>query len=287
VGVSALWTVLVPTIGQRRDYLCQMLDGLLPQVDAQGGKVNVLCYWDNGEVSIAAKKQALLEAADGEYISYVDDDDTVSKDYVAAIVAALASRPDYVGLKLQVYEDGRPFALSHHSLRHGGWIDTAADTPKLRRELRAHPELAGVLRRDITCANPMRADIARTAKFTGARGDPEDRMWASQLRDGGLLRTEVFVDRVLYHYWWAPSQSVWIQPTQTISTTDQAGRPWRPLQVASPHFAWHPASPLPQGDDTHGGDAGGDAHHRAGAHPDVEHQPADRRVRRHARRGRR
>lgn len=280
--MTVLWTILVPTIGQRRDYLCQMLDGLLPQVDSQGGRVNVLSYWDNGEVSIAAKKQALLEAADGEYVSYVDDDDTVSKDYVTAIVEALASRPDYVGLKLQVYCDGRPFALSHHSLRHGGWIDLAVDTPKRRREVLAEPELAGYLRRDITCANPMRTDIARTARFTAAKGQPEDRMWVGQLRDGGQLRTEVFVDRVLYHYWWAPSQSVWVQPTRTISATDPAGQPWRPLQVASPHFAWHPASPLPQGDAD-----GGDAHHRAGAHPDVEHQPPARRVRRHTRRGRR
>lgn len=281
--MSPTWTILVPALGQRGEYLCQMLDGLLPQVEAQHGRVKVLSYWDNGEVSIAAKKQALLDAVDTEYLSFVDDDDTVSKDYVTLVCAALASRPDYVGLKLQVYENGRPFALSHHSLRHGGWFD-AIDTPRARREaLKLPPELAGYLRRDITCANPMRTDIAQTAKFTVVGyGQAEDRAWVGQLRAGGLLRTEVFIDRVIYHYWWIPSMSAWMDPARQISAVDAAGNPWLPPQVDSPHFAWHPASPFPKGDPS-----GGVARYRPGTHPDVEHLAPARRMGRHGRLGRR
>lgn len=225
--VSPTWTILVPTLGQRRELLRQMLDGLMPQVDAHPG-VDVLAYWDNGEASLAEKKQALLEAARGEYISFVDDDDTVSDDYVSAIVEALRARPDYVGLKLQVYENGRPFVLSHHSLRHGGWINPGRP----------------YYRRDITCANPMRTDIARTARFDTERGRAEDVPWVTQLRNGGLLKTEVFIDRVLYHYWWVPAESAWQSPHSQIRPRDPAGQPWRPLTADSPHFAWHPASPL-------------------------------------------
>lgn len=256
--VSPTWTILVPTLGQRYESLCQMLDGLLPQVDAQGGRVKILAYWDNGESSLANKKQALLDATDTDYLSFVDDDDTVSDDYVSAIVEALESRPDYVGLKLQVYLDGAPFVLSHHSLSHGGWINEGAE----------------YFRRDITCANPMRTDIARTARFDiVSAGEAEDVPWVTQLR--GRLKSEVFVDKVLYHYWWAPSQSAWIQPDRQIRRADADGKPWLPLAVDSPNFAWHPASPLPEGDAR-----GGHAHHRAGAHEDVEHPaPADRVVR--------
>lgn len=252
--MTPTWTILVPTLGQRHELLCQMLDGLLPQVDAHPG-VKVLAYWDNGQVDIATKKQALLDACDTDYLSFIDDDDTVSDDYVAAIADALASDPDYVGLLLQVYKDGEPFALSHHSLRHGGWHDGGAE----------------YLRRDITCANPMRTSIARTAEFTGPpRGHAEDVHWVGQLR--GRLHTEVFIDRVLYHYWWVPAHSTWIEPAKQIKPVDPAGRPWQPIAVASPNFAWHPASPLPEGDAR-----GEDAHHRAGSHPDVEHRaPADR-----------
>src|SRR5678815_4205507 len=112
---AVTWTILIPTLGQRSEYLCQLLDGLLPQV-AKARGVKVLAYWDNGEVDIAHKKQALLDAADADYVSYVDDDDTVSPDYVSSIVEAMQFRPHMVGLKMQVYKDGRPYALSHHSL---------------------------------------------------------------------------------------------------------------------------------------------------------------------------
>jgi len=252
--VTPTWTILVPTLGQRGEYLCQMLDGLLPQVDRARG-VKVLAYWDNGEVDVATKKQALLEAADTDYVSFVDDDDTVSDDYVSAITKALALRPEYVGLKLQVYKDGLPYALSHHSLSHGTWLDVGADH----------------LRRDITCANPIRTDLARTAKFIGAPlGQPEDRHWVAQLR--GRLRLEVFVDRILYHYWWNPSMSAWVDPTAQIRRFDDNGDPWRPLDIGSPNFAWHPASPLPEGHPV-----GPPPRYRPGTHSNVEHPaPADR-----------
>jgi hypothetical protein len=227
--VSPTWTVLVPTLGQRRDLLRRLLDGLMPQVEIHGG-VKVLAYWDNGQVGIGAKKQALLDATDTDYLCFVDDDDTVSDDYVSAIAEALESEPDQVGLKMQVYENGRSWRLSHHSLRHGGWINDGAP----------------YFRRDITCANPIRTRIAQTARFDIASDQPEDVTWVNQLRAGGLLQTEVFVDRVLYHYWWVPLQSAWTNPAVQIRRTAPDGQPWRPLAVDSPRFAWHPASPFPE-----------------------------------------
>ena len=256
VSADPTWTILIATLGQRGEFLCQLLDGLLPQVAAARGAVKVLAYWDNGEADVATKKQALLDAADTDYVSFVDDDDTVSDDYVSAIRAALAYRPEYVGLKLQVYKDGRPYALSHHSLCHGGWLDGGE-----------------YLRRDITCANPIRTDIAKTASFIGPVPG-EDRRWVAQLR--GRLRLEVFVDRVLYHYWWSPSLSAWVNPAMQIDSVRADGSPWSPLDVDSPHFSWHPASPL-----TEGVVVVGPSRHRPGTHSNVEHRAPAARVDRH------
>ena len=70
--MSPTWTILIATIGQRRDLLARLLDGLLPQVDAAAGRVKVLAYWDTGELTrrygsaldaIAHKREKLLEAA--------------------------------------------------------------------------------------------------------------------------------------------------------------------------------------------------------------------------------
>jgi hypothetical protein len=225
------WTICIATLGQRREHLRRLLDVLMPQVDAAEG-VNVLTYFDNGETDLAVKRQALLDAVTSDYVCFVDDDDLVSDDYVTSILAAMTSGPDYVGFEVGVWKNGRRYGLSDHSLRHGAWSRDG-----------------DVYLRDITHLNPMRTTIAKTGDFTlTGRGGAEDRAWVDQIRAGGLLQTEVVIDRVLYHYLWVPDGSAWKRPDDRITAADRAGRAWRPLAVASPNFAYHPDSKLPPGD---------------------------------------
>jgi hypothetical protein len=222
------WTILIATIGQRRDLLARLLSGLLPQVDAAAGRVNVLAYWDTGEMTkrlgsalaaIAAKRQALLDAAKSDYVSWLDDDDWVADDYVASILEALDQRPDMVGFTMEVRKNGRPHQLGLLSLRHRRWSQSDD----------------GTYLRDITHANPIRTEIARTASFLDRRGGPEDVAWVAQLR--GRVRTEVVVDKVLHHYDWIESRSSWTVPGR-VHATDPAGNPWQRLEVDSPSFAY-------------------------------------------------
>jgi glycosyl transferase family 2 len=224
------WTILIATIGQRRDLLARLLDGLMPQVDAAGGRVNVLAYWDSGQLTrrlrsaldaIAHKRQALLDAAKSDYVSWLDDDDWVAEDYIASILEALDQRPDMVSFTMEVRKDGRPHQLGRISLRYGGWSQA--------------PD--GTYLRDITHANPIRAEIARTASFLKRGGGPEDVAWVSQLRAGGLLRTEVVIDKVLQHYDWVVERSSWTVPGRVVAR-DPNGQPWQRLEVDSPHFAY-------------------------------------------------
>ena len=224
------WTILIATIGQRRDLLARLLGGLLPQVAAAGGRVKVLAYWDSGEITkrlgtalgaIAFKRQALLDAATSDYVCSLDDDDWVSDDYIASILEALDQRPDMVGFTMEVRKNGRHHQLGLISLRYGGWSQT----------------VDGTYLRDITHANPMRTEIARTATFTDRHGGPEDTAWVGQLRAGGLLRTEVVIDRVLHHYDWVVDRSSWTAPRRVVATS-RTGKPWQRLEVDSPHFAY-------------------------------------------------
>lgn len=227
--MTPTWTILIATIGQRRAQLQRLLTRLMPQVDPYGGAVKVLAYWDNGETDLPAKRQALVEAVDTDYLCFVDDDDLVSDDYVSAIMDALAQGPDYVGFSMGVWKGGRRFRVSDHSLRHGGWG---------RHE--------DVYLRDITTSNPMLTKAAKAADFTVTpRGGAEDRAWADQIRASGMLRTEVVIDRILYHYLWVPADSAWRRPDDQITPKDLAGRDWRPPAAESPNFAWHPDSRLP------------------------------------------
>jgi hypothetical protein len=212
------WTILIPTLGQRRDLLARLLDVLMPQL-VEG--VDVLACWDNGETALSRKRQALVEAATGEYVCFIDDDDLVKPDYVSSIVAAIKEHPDYVGFLVDVYRDGEFYGAGSHSLEWGGWF--------------TRPD--GLMCRDVTHRNPMLKRIALTADFeVTPRGGSEDEPWANQLR--GRLQSQVMVPRVLYDLLWVPAQTAWDDPDRKVRPVDAHGRPWARIDVGSDRFAW-------------------------------------------------
>jgi hypothetical protein len=219
-------SILIATLGQRRDLLGRLLFGLMPQVEQAAGRVKVIAYWDNGDVDLATKRQTLVESCDTDYLCFVDDDDTVTDDYVVSVLAALDGWPDFVGLWMNVHKDGADHRLAELSLKHDHWYDGPTHYC-----------------RDITHENPLRTSIARRVDFREKDPDePEDSPWADKLRPLLAGASESMIDKVLYHYWWVPGQSAWGKRRIRIGPTDHRGKPWRPLPVRSQHFAWHPAS---------------------------------------------
>lgn len=223
MGDSPTWTILVPTLGERRPLFERLLAVLMPQVEEQHGAVKVLARWNNGTPGLPEIRQAMVEAVDTDYLSCVDDDDLVADDYVGEIMRALAERPDQVGFRVQCYSDGVPTAISYHSLKHGGW----------RNEADAYY-------RDLSHINPIRADLARQVDFRRAKaGQAEDRAWVEQLR--GRVRTEAYIDRVMYHYLFSTSKTAGIGSRWKAPDLIQR-EGYEPLPVDSPHFAYYPGS---------------------------------------------
>lgn len=210
------WSILVPTLGERRPLFERLMTGLLPQLDRHGGQVQVVGWHNDGSPALPKIRQRMIESAPTEYVSFVDDDDLVSPYYVDAIVEALASQPDYVGFQVQCYSDGAPTAVAYHSLEYSRWRN-----------------LPGRYERDISHINPIRTNLARRADFTlGGPKRAEDRIWADQLRRTRLLRRQVVIPRILYHYLYAPGGSRWQVP-HTIVPGERA-------TVNSPYFSWSP-----------------------------------------------
>lgn len=217
-ATSPTWTILVPTLGQRGPLFRRLLDVLLPQLDEHDGRVRVLGWWNNGSPSIGEIRDGLLAAAESEYVSFVDDDDLVPEYYVAEIVNALASRPDHVGFKLEYTTNGEYREVVDHSLRWGKW-GRSAD---------------GVLYRDFTHLDPIRAPFARAGSFARARaGRAEDRVWVKQVRMH--LVTETYIDKIMYHYLFRDDTTAWARPAEIAR---MSGRPI----VDHPLFSWHPMS---------------------------------------------
>lgn len=219
---APLWSILVPTLGERRALFERLMAGLLPQLDPYAGQVRVTGWFNHGSPPLPKIRQRMVETAETEYVSFVDDDDLVSPDYVAEIMAALDQRPDYVGFQVQCYSDGAPIGVAYHSLEFRRWRN-----------------FPGRFERDISHLNPIRRALALRANFATTRtGGAEDRAWADQLRRARVLREQVVVPQILYHYLYSTSQAAglgsrWQQPRRIAA---QGERP----NVTSPHFSWSP-----------------------------------------------
>ena len=219
------WTILIPTLGQRRELLKRLLDHLLPQLEPYQHRFKVTALFNEGQWPMGVVRQKLLDGLDTDYMSFIDDDDMVADWYVAEVATALSSEPEMVGWIAQCYSDGRPSYRAHHSLEYRDW-----STPK-----RAKGKNAKLLYRDFSHTNVIRTDIAKLGRFDVTRpGEAEDLTWVQQLR--GKLTRQVFVNKTMYHYYWSRTGSTWAQKYGNISTGHQ------PLQVQHPCFSWHPES---------------------------------------------
>lgn len=208
-----VWSILVATLGQRRTRFKRLVDVLAPQLAQHNGAVELVAYWNVGEVPINVIRQALVDDARGAYISFIDDDDLVPYYYTDEVIDAIARYHvahdryvDYVGWQMQTYIDGEPLKPTFHSLRYDRWWDDAAG-----------------YYRDISHLNPIRLGCVLDAGADFRKVDlPEDVNWSAQLR--GHVRTEEYIDRVMYQYQASTSDSTW-QPG--------AGRP-KPGEVVMP-----------------------------------------------------
>jgi glycosyltransferase involved in cell wall biosynthesis len=98
-----LLSILIPSIPVRTELLHRLLCILAPQVTPE---VEILINMDSGAKTIGDKRNSLLRAAEGEYVSFIDDDDRVSEDYVKQLLAGIAQGVDVVSIRGLYFENG-------------------------------------------------------------------------------------------------------------------------------------------------------------------------------------
>lgn len=208
-----LWSILITTLASRREKLSRLLAHLLPQCEADG-RVEVVGFHDNGQRSVAAKRQALLMAARGKYVSFVDDDDTVHPQFVAEVTKAMAADPDYVAFEHAYYVSGM---RQQQRVVTGLHLKTWFNSPE-------------VFARDVTHINPARASIAQQADFTAQSEGSEDWTYTTTVRRLAVTEAEAAPGVALYHYFHDPADSVQVQLAPHVD--------YPRLEVTSPCFRW-------------------------------------------------
>ena len=87
-------SILVATIPSRIDnYFPRIIKTLQKQTDGRSD-IEILGLFDNKKRSVGQKRNELLKLAQGEYLTFVDDDDRIAEDYVSSIMSTLIANPN-------------------------------------------------------------------------------------------------------------------------------------------------------------------------------------------------
>lgn len=102
---SLTLSILTPAVPSRIEQLGELCRKLERQIGSL--PVEHLVLLDNKRRTVGEKRDALLRAAKGAYVAFVDDDDDVSHDYVIELLRAAAERPDVITFRQAAVVNGQ------------------------------------------------------------------------------------------------------------------------------------------------------------------------------------
>lgn len=171
-------SVLICHLPNRKPLLDKLLFELRSQIRKDQHEVEILV--DSGKGTIGAKRQRLLEQAQGEYVCFVDDDDEVSTEYLSNIIPHLGT-VDTIGFQGEITTNGRNVKLFTISKEH------------------PYEEKNGIYYRFNNHLSPVRREIALQIGYKDISFG-EDHDYALRLKESGLIKTEKYIYKSLYFY---------------------------------------------------------------------------------------
>lgn len=164
-------------------YYSTKLDRLLSLLKSQavGKSVEIIVDDAGRQMPTGTKRNNLISRASGEYVVFVDSDDLVSDSYINDILRSLESSPDCVTMR--------------------GWMTTNGIN---RREWTiklgsGYYEKDGHYYRWPNHLAVMKKALIQSIPFPPI-WQQEDYQWSKQINDKKILKTEVHIDRPIYHY---------------------------------------------------------------------------------------
>jgi glycosyltransferase involved in cell wall biosynthesis len=110
---EVLISVLILSIPSRTESVTSLLKKLEGQLGNRRS-VEILVLTDNRSQSISEKRNVLLQAARGQFVCFMDDDDGIANNYVDALLTAAEENPsvDCISFDQFCSLDGEPMNVS-------------------------------------------------------------------------------------------------------------------------------------------------------------------------------
>lgn len=200
--MKPILSILICTLTARRTQREELERHLTAQVQRIKAEklVEIIHYEDEGQLATGAKRNALLDQAEGLYVVFIDDDDWVVDSYVAEILQAHYDFahdwenlvPDCISIDGWMTTDGRDRKEWRQSIEY----DYVAVMENGKEVYLRHPN-------HIT---PILREHALKARFPEI-SNHEDYQYAVAVRP--FLKTEARVPKPLYHYRYARSNKTY------------------------------------------------------------------------------
>jgi hypothetical protein len=171
------WSILIPTIPGREPGLYRLTASIREKVAriCPSIRYEFCIEFDNKETSVGTKRQKLLQSAKGKYISFIDDDDEITDQYIEDLFATIQG--EYPVMRLRGRID--PYTFTHS-------VGNTLTMPMARGEVFLRPP---------NHLNPMMSDVAKLVSFKDAlRG--EDLDWTILTNIG--LMNHAFITSIIW-----------------------------------------------------------------------------------------
>jgi glycosyltransferase involved in cell wall biosynthesis len=180
--------ILIPTTPDRDTFMVPLMKELQSQVERLKlwGQVGILINKDNFEHAIGWKRNELLKAADADYVAFVDSDDRVSTNYIGSVMEGIMKGADCCSLTGLITEDGANPLIFQHSIKYNAYKTNPEGMPVRYERYPNH-------------LNCIKASIAKQFRFP-EKNHGEDTDWATQIHQARALKTEHWIEDIIYYY---------------------------------------------------------------------------------------
>ena len=180
-------SILICSLEKRQEQLAELLAELNLQITSCDATaiVEVITEVDSKQITTGAKRNNLLNKAQGKYICFIDDDDHISNDYLRLILEATESDADCIATTgIFSINGGHPvkWRLSKDFIDEDKFDSQINEIVYFRRA---------------NHLTPVKRLLALQAMFPD-KSNAEDKEYSSRLNP--FLQSEVEIKELIYHY---------------------------------------------------------------------------------------